>query len=62
MGESTKYRSSTGRVLEWKSRPDLEENFVQVASALYAFVGLNTSFILEVTNTLSTTHNIITKL
>jgi hypothetical protein len=62
MGESTKYRLSTGRVLEWKYRHELEDNVVQATSALYAFVGLNASSILEVTNALITTHNIIIEL
>jgi hypothetical protein len=54
-GESTKSRSSTGRVVEWKVGPDPEENVVQATSSLHAFAGLNASSILEVTNALSTT-------
>jgi hypothetical protein len=53
-GESTKSRSSTGRVVEWKVGPDPEENVVQATSSLHAFAGLNASYVLEVTNTLGT--------
>jgi len=52
-GEDSKSKSHAGRTLEWKVNPDIEENAVQVASALNAFVGLNTSSIMEVNNALN---------
>jgi hypothetical protein len=55
MGEFTKSISFIGRVVERKVGPDPEENVVQATSGLHAFVGLNDSSILEVTNALSTT-------
>jgi hypothetical protein len=61
-GESAKSRSSTGKVLEWKVGLDLEENFFQAAYSLHEFSILNSSYVLEVTNGLSTTRNRITKL
>jgi len=61
-GETSKSRSSIGRVVEWKVRPNPEEIVVRVASALHTFAGLNASYFLEVTNALSTANTIITEL
>jgi hypothetical protein len=52
-GDSTKSSSSTRRVMEWKVGPNPEENVVQEVSTLHAFVGLNASYVLEVTDSLS---------
>jgi ABC-type phosphate transport system auxiliary subunit len=61
-GEDTRSKSSAGRVVEWKARPDPEENIVQEASALHTFAGLNASSILEVTNALNTAKTRVTEL
>jgi hypothetical protein len=52
-GKDSKSKSYAGRTLEWKVNPNIEENVVQVASALNAFVGLNASSIMEVNNALN---------
>jgi hypothetical protein len=52
-GEDSKSKSHAGRILEWKVRPDPEENTVQAASVLNSFAGLNASSFLEVTNALN---------
>jgi len=44
MGEYMKSILSTGRVVEWKVGPDLEENVIQATFALHAFLGFK-SFI-----------------
>jgi hypothetical protein len=61
-GESTKSRSFVGRVVECKDGHDPIENDVQLASSLPSFMGMNTSFFLEVTSSLSTTKTRITEL
>jgi len=52
-GESTKPKLSIGRIIEWKDGLDPEENVFQEAYALNSFTGMNSSFVLEVTNALS---------
>jgi len=56
-GEEARLNSSIGRVLKWKVGPDPKENAFQAASTLNAFVGLNSSFFLEVTNSLRMARN-----
>jgi hypothetical protein len=50
-------KSFARRVVEWKAGHYPEENVLQVASALHDFVGINSSYVLEVTSTLNTPKN-----